>query len=87
LVFALLGPVMLMLAFGYGISFDVEHLPFAVYDQDQSAESRQLVESLQGSRYFEERPPIASTDALQRRLQDGELMVAIEIPPDFGRDL
>jgi ribosome-dependent ATPase len=76
-----------MLTFGYGISFDVEHLPFAVYDQDQSPESRQLVESFQGSRYFQERPPIASVEELQRRLQDGELMVAIEIPPDFGRDL
>lgn len=87
LVFALLGPVLLMLTFGYGISFDVEHLPFAVYDQDQSAESRQLVESLQGSRYFQERPAIGSVADLQRRLQDGELMMAIEIPPDFGRDL
>lgn len=87
LVFALLGPVLLMLTFGYGISFDVEHLPFAVYDQDQSSESRQLVESLQSSRYFQEQPPIASTEELQHRLQDGELMVAIEIPPDFGRDL
>ncbi|MBB3312309.1 ribosome-dependent ATPase [Rhizobium sp. BK196] len=87
LVFALLGPVLLMLTFGYGISFDVEHLPFAIYDQDQSSESRQLVESLQSSRYFQERPPIASAGELQHRLQDGELMVAIEIPPDFGRDL
>jgi len=87
LVFALLGPVLLMLTFGYGISFDVEHLPFAVYDQDQSSESRQLVESLQSSRYFQEQPPIASTEELQHRLQDGELMVGIEIPPDFGRDL
>jgi ribosome-dependent ATPase len=87
LVFALLGPALLMLTFGYGISFDVEHLPFAVYDQDQSAESRQLVESLQGSRYFQERPPINASRELQDRLQSGELMVAIEIPPDFGRDL
>lgn len=87
LVFALLGPVLLMLTFGYGISFDVEHLPFAVYDQDQSSESRQLVESLQSSRYFQEQPPIASSEELQHRLQDGELMMGIEIPPDFGRDL
>ncbi|MBB3564306.1 ribosome-dependent ATPase [Rhizobium sp. BK512] len=87
LVFALLGPALLMLTFGYGISFDVEHLPFAVFDQDQSAESRQLVESLQGLRYFQERSPITSSRELQDRLQNGELMVAIEIPPDFGRDL
>ena len=87
LVFALLGPAILLLTFGYGISFDVEHLPFAVYDQDQSAESRQLVESLQGSRYFEEKTVIASAGDLQTRLQTGELRVGVEIPPNFGRDL
>ena len=31
-----------MITFGYGISFDVENLPFAVFDRDQSAESRHL---------------------------------------------
>ncbi|UWU18674.1 ribosome-associated ATPase/putative transporter RbbA (plasmid) [Rhizobium sullae] len=87
LVFALLGPVILLLTFGYGISFDVEHLPFAVYDQDQSAESRQLVENLQGSRYFDEHAAIGSATELEARLKDGELTVAIEIPPDFGRNL
>lgn len=87
LVFALAGPALLLLTFGYGISFDVEHLPFAVYDQDQSAQSRQLVESLQGSRYFTERQAITSSKELQDRLQSGELSVGVEIPPDFGRDL
>jgi ribosome-dependent ATPase len=87
LVFALAGPALLLLTFGYGVSFDVEHLPFAVYDQDQSAQSRQLVESLQGSRYFTERKAITSSKELQDRLQSGELSVGVEIPPNFGRDL
>ena len=54
-----LGPLILMLTFGYGISFDVENLTFAVFDRDQSAESRELIESFAGSRYFREQPPIA----------------------------
>ncbi|TWD53376.1 ribosome-dependent ATPase [Agrobacterium vitis] len=87
LVFALAGPALLLLTFGYGVSFDVEHLPFAVYDQDQSAQSRQLVESLQGSRYFTERRAIASSKELQERMESGELSVGVEIPPNFGRDL
>ncbi|WP_374631905.1 ribosome-associated ATPase/putative transporter RbbA [Ferrovibrio sp.] len=87
LAFALLGPALLLLTFGYGISFDVEKLPFAAYDQDQSAQSRQLLESFQGSRYFIEKPPIASAHELDHRLQNGELTLAIEIPPDFGKQL
>ncbi|WP_454684236.1 ribosome-associated ATPase/putative transporter RbbA [Ancylobacter moscoviensis] len=87
LAFALIGPILLMFAFGFGISFDVEDLPYAVFDQDQSAQSRQLLESFEGSRYFETRPSIASPDELDQRLKDGELKLAIEVPTDFGRDL
>ena len=87
LAFAFLGPAILLLTFGYGISFDVERLPFAVFDQDQSAQSRQLLESFQGSRYFEERLAASSVDELETRLKSGELKLAIEIPTDFGKDL
>ena len=45
ITFALLGPLILLMTFGYGITFDVENLSFAVLDRDQSAESRQLIES------------------------------------------
>src|SRR4029453_1080621 len=58
LAFALLGPLILMVAFGFGISFDVENLRFAVLDQDQTPESRQLIEAFSSSRYFDEKPPI-----------------------------
>ncbi|MFG1464103.1 ribosome-associated ATPase/putative transporter RbbA [Xanthobacter sp. DSM 24535] len=87
LAFAFLGPVLLLFTFGYGVSFDVEHLPYAAFDQDQSAQSRQLLESFQGSRYFDEKPPIASTTQLDTRMRSGELSVAIEVPSDFGKQL
>ena len=60
LAFALAGPLILMVTFGYGISFDVENLPFAVFDRDQSAESRQLVESFAGSSYFSQQAALRS---------------------------
>ncbi|MEK0085023.1 ribosome-associated ATPase/putative transporter RbbA [Benzoatithermus flavus] len=87
LAFALLGPLVLMLAFGYGISFDVEHLAYAALDRDQSAESRELLRQFSGSRYFVERPPITSAEELDHRLRSGELKLALEVPPGFGRDL
>ncbi|QEL24064.1 ribosome-associated ATPase/putative transporter RbbA [Bosea sp. F3-2] len=87
LSFAFLGPLLLMLAFGFGISFDVENLKFAAYDQDKSMESRQLIEAFSSSRYFSEQAPIRSTAELDQRLRSGELQLAIEIPPSFGRDL
>ncbi|MFO1349144.1 MAG: ribosome-associated ATPase/putative transporter RbbA [Gammaproteobacteria bacterium] len=87
LAFALLGPLWLMVVCGYGVSFDVEHLPFTVLDQDRTPASRAYLENFQGSRYFGEKPPVADHAELERRLQSGAVRLAIEIPPDFGRDL
>ncbi|WP_260957290.1 ribosome-associated ATPase/putative transporter RbbA [Pseudomonas citri] len=85
--FALLGALFMMIIFGYGISLDVEKLAFAVFDQDQSPQSRAYLEAFRGSRYFEEQPAIRNAGELHRRLQRSEIKLALEIPPGFGRDL
>ncbi len=81
MAFALLGAVFMMVIFGYGISLDVENLAFAVYDQDQSPQSRAYLEAFRSSRYFEEHAPIQSADELHKRLQRSEIKIALEIPP------
>lgn len=85
--FAVLGTTFLMLVFGFGISTDVTSLTFAVLDHDQSHESRAYLEELRGSASFVERPPLADYADLQRRLADGDISAAVEIPPGFGRDI
>ena len=87
LTFAIAGPLILMVTIGYGISFDVEHLAYAVFDQDQTTQSRELLENFAGSRYFTEHPDIVGQSELEHRLKSGELKVALEIPPNFGKDL
>ena len=87
LAFAILGPILLMIVFGYGISLDVDHLPFAVLDYDGTPASRYYVDSYRGSFYFDEHPPISSYHELDRRLRNGELRFAIEIPSNFQTDL
>jgi ribosome-dependent ATPase len=87
IAFALIGPLILLITFGYGITFDVENLSFAVLDRDQSADSRQLIESFTGSRYFRQQPSLRSEAEIDQRLRAGELRMAIGIPPGFGRDL
>ena len=87
LMFALIGTAILMPVFGYGITFDVENLTYAVLDRDQTPESRTYIENLAGSRYFEEQPPLISNHDLEARLLSGDIALAIEIPPGFGRDV
>jgi len=76
-----------MVVFGYGISLDVDHLPFAVFDSDGTPASREYVDSFRGSYYFVENPPIANYSEVDRRLRNGELRLALELPPGFQKDL
>ncbi|MCW2254789.1 ribosome-dependent ATPase [Providencia alcalifaciens] len=84
---ALLGTVILMFIMGYGISMDVENLRFSVLDRDQTGLSQGYTLNLAGSRYFIEQPPLQDYDELETALRSGEVTVAIEIPPNFARDV
>ena len=84
---ALAGSLILMLVMGYGISMDVEDLTFAVLDRDQSGLSNNYVLNISGSRYFTEKAPILDYADLDRRMQNNEISLAIEIPPNFSRDV
>ncbi|PLC54163.1 multidrug ABC transporter ATP-binding protein [Pollutimonas nitritireducens] len=84
---ALLGTAILMFVMGYGITLDVENLTYAVLDRDQTTLSQNYALNLSGSSYFIERPPISDYADLDRRMRNGELSLAIEIPAGFARDL
>ena len=84
---AVLGSVILMFVIGYGINMDVEDLTFAVLDRDDTTISRDYVLDIAGSRYFIEKEPIRDYADMDRRMRDGELSLAIEIPPGFGRNV
>jgi ribosome-dependent ATPase len=86
-IMALLGTAILMFVIGYGINLDVENLTYAVLDHDQTALSQSYALNLSGSRYFLERPPIVDYADLDQRMRAGELALAIEIPPDFARNV
>ncbi|WP_426112690.1 ribosome-associated ATPase/putative transporter RbbA [Pseudomonas sp. DSP3-2-2] len=84
---ALLGTGLLMLIMGYGINLDVENLRYAVLDRDQTGASQEYMLNLSGSRYFIEKQALHDYDELDQRLRSGDISLAVEIPPGFGRDL
>jgi ribosome-dependent ATPase len=84
---ALVGSIFLMFIMGYGISLDVQDLPYAVLDRDGTTTSQNYALNLSGSRYFVEHAPINGYAELDRRMRDGELSVVIEIPEHFARDI
>ncbi|MGA9823508.1 MAG: ribosome-associated ATPase/putative transporter RbbA [Methylocystis sp.] len=88
LAFAFVGSAVLMLVFGFGITTDVEHVRYATFDLDQTAESRAYLEQFAGTpRYFTQTAPVRSADDALERLQSDDISLVIETPPSFGRDL
>ena len=87
LVFSFVGSAVLLLIMSFGISQEVREIPYAVLDQDRSPESRAYLSGYEDSEWFLERPPITSADELDRRMASGELALALQLPPDFGRSV
>ncbi|QTO24105.1 ribosome-associated ATPase/putative transporter RbbA [Burkholderia seminalis] len=84
---ALFGSLVLMCVISIGISLDVDNLTFAVLDRDQSILSQDYAQNLAGSRYFVPRAPLVDDRDIERRMRNGRLSLAIEIPPGFARDV
>ncbi len=88
LAFAFIGSALLMLIFGFGISFDVEHVRYADFDLDQTVVSRTYLEQFAGApRWFRKMPPVRSVESGLARMQSDAISLILEMPPNFGRDL
>jgi ABC-2 type transport system permease protein len=80
-------PIGLFLVTGYGISFDVEKITFAVLDQDRTAMSRDFLHRFMDSRYFDYKGDVESEHALEPLLEDSDIRFALIIPPQFQQHL
>ena len=87
LILAFMLPVLLVILFGYAISWDVNDIETAVLDQDQSARIRELLDAFWSSGYFTLVARLQRSADIDRLLDAGRIRIALVIPPDFARDL
>ncbi|ALA60242.1 ABC transporter permease [Nitrospira moscoviensis] len=80
-------PLLLMLAFGYGVRFDVKNLPVYVYDREGSQRSQDFLTRFQASEYFDVVKTVDRYPALVDALDAGACRLALVIPGDFSRQL
>lgn len=80
-------PVMQLLLFGYAINTDVRHIPTVVYDEDRSAESRDLWRSLEATGFYDVVGEVRGYDEIERAIRKGDARVAVVVPPRFAADL
>lgn len=80
-------PVMTMLVLGYGLSLDVEQIPFATIDYDKSSTSRDYLHRFIDSRHFDFLGEAADEKELDRLLADSRIRFGIIVPPRFQEQL
>ena len=86
--FVLIGPpVLQLLIFGYAATFDLSHVPFAVYDEDRSAASREFIARFTGSPTFSKTVDIVRDAELQPLIDNQDVLMVLHIGPQFSRQL
>ncbi len=86
--FVLIGPPILqLLVFGYAATFDLNHVRFAVYNEDASAPARQLVAGFAGSPSFEQVAQLSHSGEIAPLIDTREALMVLHIGPTFSRDL
>jgi len=86
LALALVMPVVMLFLFGYGVSTDIDQLPLAFADLDQSEASRALARAFDGAREFQvvTRPVPEGAEPLFR---NGATVAALVVPRGYQEDL
>ena len=80
-------PLLLMLAFGYGVRFDIQHIPVYVYDREGSQQSQEFLKHFQASQYFNVVKTVDNYPTLIQALDAGACRLAIVIPVNFSEQL
>ncbi|TAK13785.1 MAG: ABC transporter permease [Anaerolineae bacterium] len=84
LALVLVIPIMQLLLLGYAATNDVRNVPMAVFDQDRSPASRELLDAYRAADYFSIAYDVTTEADLQRLIEDGKAGLGLIIPPGFG---
>ncbi|MDA8086060.1 MAG: ABC transporter permease [Nitrospiraceae bacterium] len=87
LAIALLMPLMQLVLLGYGVSLDIKHVPLCVFDQENSQQSRAVVDRFVSSDWFSISHTINRQSGIGYALDRGDCIAALVIPADFSRRL
>jgi ABC-2 type transport system permease protein len=79
-------PVLMLLIFGYAVSFDVDHIALGVADDDRTRESRQLAEALSAGGAFDRAATLPSPADAEAFLRAGRVKAVLAIPAGYARD-
>ena len=87
LLLALMLPMVMLLLFGYALTLDVDRILTYVYDQDQTPESRDLIQQFKGSRYFQIAGTVTDYKTAEHAINKSAILLTVVVPHDYARHL
>ncbi len=86
-LFVILPPLIQLIIYGYAINFDIKHIATAVYDEDRSRESRELVNRFRATDYFDVAYALQQPTEIGRLMDREKITLALRLAPDYSREL
>ena len=80
-------PAMMLFMFGYALNFDIKHTATAVYDEDNSAVSRDFIQQFFRNEYFDETYRLQSKSEINDLVDGGRAKMVLVIPSKFSERL
>ncbi len=80
-------PIVQLLLFGWAINTDVRHLPTLVWDQDGTAQSRDLARRMEATTFYDVVGAARSYEDIERAFRAGDARVALVVPPRYASDV
>lgn len=87
LIFFISLPLIELFLFAYAVSLTVYHLPTAIVDQSNDAQSRAFIQALTNSQYFDITESLQSSSQVIQAIDSGKVKAGVVIPPDFAANL
>jgi ABC-2 type transport system permease protein len=87
LVIIFMAPILQLIFLGYAANMDVDIVHTTIYDQDKTETSRNYIERLVETGYFQIDYYAKSYEEITDLLENGKTLVAIVIPKDFEKKI
>ncbi len=80
-------PILQLVVFGYAASFDLNHVPYAIYNEDSGAAARNFLARFAGTSIFRPVAEVNSDAQAARLLESRDALLVLHLGPHFTRDL
>jgi ABC-2 type transport system permease protein len=78
-------PMIQLLVFGYAATFDLDRIPYAVYNEDGGAASRELLAAFQGSPHFRRVATLSAMHEIAPLVDARDVVLVLHVQPQFSR--